>query len=46
MNHVMFDLTPLFHIDFVQAALIVTFAVVGTYALGAVTLLAIMRSDR
>ena len=42
----MFDLTPLFHIDFVQAALIITAAVVGTFALGTIALMLILKGDR
>ena len=46
MKPLMFDLTPLFHIDFIQAALIVTFAVAGTYALGSIAVMLILKGDR
>ena len=46
MNRLTFDPTQLFTIDAVQAGLIVAFAVAGTYALGCIALLLIMKGDK
>jgi hypothetical protein len=43
MNRLTFDPTLLLSVDAVQAVLIVGFAVVGTYALGCIALLLIIR---
>lgn len=41
-----FDPALLFPLDFVQGLLIVGFAVAGTYALGCIALMLILRKDR
>jgi hypothetical protein len=43
MNRLTFDPTLFLSMDAVQAALIVVFAVVGTYALGCISLLLAIR---
>ena len=46
MTRLTFDPTQLFTIDAVQAGLIVAFAVAGTYALGCISLLLILKGDK
>lgn len=46
MNRLMFDPSALFAIDFVQGLMIVAFAVAGTYALGSIALLLILKGDK
>lgn len=46
MTRLTFDPSALLTIDMVQAGLIVAFAVVGTYALGCIALLLILKGDK